>query len=249
MRYLNMENTEFSYRPFPIGLAAPVMDSGLYQELLGTYPEQARFVDLETIGRKLTLSERYNAKQYADFIRLTPVWRDFHDWAKSRDFIDYTLSCLAKKSIILGKFSTGQGSLGKLAKAINILRGRRYRSSLSTRFEFSMLPADGGYVIPHTDQPSKLVTLVVSMVGEGEWNPAIGGGTEVNLPTDTRLDFNRMNRTAEFDEMETLHTYAFAPNQAVIFVKTFNSWHCVRPMKAKGSDAMRRTLTINIEES
>jgi hypothetical protein len=33
----------------------------------------------------------------------------------------------------------------------------------------------------------------------------------------------------------------------VMFIKTFNSWHSVRPMTGKGSEAMRRTLTINIE--
>jgi hypothetical protein len=32
-----------------------------------------------------------------------------------------------------------------------------------------------------------------------------------------------------------------------MFVKTFNSWHSVRPMTGAGSEAMRRTLTINIE--
>ena len=37
-------------------------------------------------------------------------------------------------------------------------------------------------------------------------------------------------------------------NQAVMFVRTFNSWHSVRPMLGTGSPAMRRSLTINIEE-
>jgi hypothetical protein len=48
--------------------------------------------------------------------------------------------------------------------------------------------------------------------------------------------------------MEVIDTYDFRPNQAVMFVRTFNSWHSVRPMQGKGSPAMRRTLTINIEE-
>jgi hypothetical protein len=118
---------------------------------------------------------------------------------------------------------------------------------LSARFEFSMLPADGGSVIPHTDAPGKLITLVVSMVKEGEWNPAFGGGTEVNRPKDTRLAYNELNRQAEFDQVEALDCYEFTPNQVVVFVKTFNSWHCVRPMTGHGSPAMRKTLTINIE--
>ena len=47
--------------------------------------------------------------------------------------------------------------------------------------------------------------------------------------------------------MDILHTYEFRPNQAVVFVKTFNSWHSVRPMSAHGSKLLRKTLTINIE--
>jgi hypothetical protein len=47
--------------------------------------------------------------------------------------------------------------------------------------------------------------------------------------------------------MEVLDTYEFGPNQLILFVKTFNSWHSVRPMKGKGSKQLRRTLTINIE--
>jgi hypothetical protein len=50
-----------------------------------------------------------------------------------------------------------------------------------------------------------------------------------------------------FEDAEPLHTFDFRPNQCVIFIKTFNSLHCVRPMAGAGSQ-MRRTLTINIEQ-
>lgn len=33
----------------------------------------------------------------------------------------------------------------------------------------------------------------------------------------------------------------------MIFVKTFNSWHAVEPIKAPRPDMFRRSLTINIE--
>ncbi len=110
-----------------------------------------------------------------------------------------------------------------------------------------MLPADGGHILPHTDSPSKIVTLIVSMLHEEEWNSAFGGGTDVNRPKDVHLSFNQLNDQANFEEMTVLDTFEFTPNQAVIFVKTFNSWHSVRPMTGKGSGAMRKTLTINIE--
>jgi hypothetical protein len=49
-----------------------------------------------------------------------------------------------------------------------------------------------------------------------------------------RLAFNR-NAQAAFDEMEVLDTFEFTPNQVVVFVKTFNSSHSVRPMTGAGS--------------
>ena len=66
-------------------------------------------------------------------------------------------------------------------------------------------------------------------------------------PIDPRQIFNRLNARGRFEDMEILDTYPFQPNQAVMFVKTFNSWHSVRPMTGMGSKAMRKTLTINIE--
>ena len=247
MKYLNIDATEFFHQPFPIGLAAPVMSESLYRELLSAYPDRDRFVYLETIGHKYTLSEHYNKSEYLSFIKNTPTWRDFHAWVKSRDFIEYILEALAKHHIELGEFRVGR-TLGTKFKALNrLLSGKRYRPTLTARFEFSMLPADGGYVVPHTDQPSKLVTLVVSMTPPGEWDPNVGGGTDVNRPKRPELAFNRVNKIAEFEDMEVLNSFPFAPNQAVVFVKTFNSWHSVRPMSGRGSNAMRRTLTINIE--
>jgi hypothetical protein len=95
--------------------------------------------------------------------------------------------------------------------------------------------------------PRALSFPCCSIIDEGEWNPAFGGGTDVNRPKDVRLAYNELNRQARFEDMEVLDTFEFTPNQGVVFVKTFNSWHSVRPMTGNGSDAMRRTLTINIE--
>jgi hypothetical protein len=65
-------------------------------------------------------------------------------------------------------------------------------------------------------------------------------------PTDPRNYFNFYNRYLSFDEVEVLHTFRFEPNQAVLFVKTFNSLHCVRPMTGP-EGVQRRTLTVNLK--
>jgi hypothetical protein len=111
-----------------------------------------------------------------------------------------------------------------------------------------MLSAAGGSLLPHTDNPEKLITIVISMVGEGEWPAEYGGGTDVLEPLDEKLTFDRLNdRRPDFDESEILQTYPFQSNQAVVFAKTFNSWHCVRPMMGPDDQVWRRSLTINIE--
>jgi hypothetical protein len=247
--FFDYEHLQFRYEPFPIGLAKPLTDEGTYRQMLESYPERELFAHFPKVGHKYSLSEKYNPKQYHDTVCSRPVWREFHRWLKSGEFTLGVMGALRERHIDLGykKLPTPTRRLIKLAK--NVVRGHldAGRPPLSARFEFSMLPAAGGHVIPHTDSPGKIVTLVVSMVGEDEWDPAFGGGTDVNRPKEVRLAYNELNRQARFEDMEVLDTFEFTPNQGVVFVKTFNSWHSVRPMAGNGSEAMRRTLTINIE--
>ncbi len=245
----SLDNLRLRYEPFPIGLAKPIMSGERYRALLDAYPPIELFEYIPKVGHKYCLSEKYNPKKYHEWIEANPVWKNFYNWIKSDDFVWGVLDQLKERHIDLGfKRLSSSGRLRRNIK--NLVRGKWWKApaKLSARFEFSMLPADGGCVTPHTDNPDKIVTMVVSMAREGEWDPAYGGGTEVNRHIKPELSFNRMNDKAEFEDMETLETFEFEPNQCVLFVKTFNSWHCVRPMHGpKG--AMRRTLTINIETS
>ena len=202
---------------------------------------------LEKLGHKYSLSEHFNPKTFRKFLDANPLWNDFNRWIKSRDFTRGVIDALAKRSLDVG-YDPDMTVLNQWRKRLTH-RGRLNCSAsrLISRFEFSMLPADGGNIKPHTDSPSKIITLVVSMVDEGEWNPAFGGGTDVNQARDVRHNFNQTNDQGRFEDMDVIDTFEFTPNQAVIFIRTFNSWHSVRPMTGKGSDAMRKTLTINIE--
>ncbi len=247
--FFNYDHLQFRYEPFPIGLAKPLMDAGGYRDLLSAYPDKELFAYLPELGHKYSLSEKNNPKRYQEIIHGRAIWREFHGWLKSDRFIAGVLQALRERHIDLGyrKLPTPATRLAKLTR--NLFRGRldAGKPPLAARFEFSMLPAAGGHIIPHTDSPGKIITLVVSMVDEGEWDPAFGGGTDVNRPRDPALAYNELNRQAGFEDMEVIDTFAFTPNQGVVFVKTFNSWHSVRPMAGNGSEAMRRTLTINIE--
>ena len=247
--YFSYDHLQLRYEPFPIGLAKPLMDPAMYDSLAKAYPPIELFKHIPKVGHKFCLSQKFNPDKYKEFVHSEPIWRDFHAWIKSDDFVYGVLGALKERDVDLGFDGPVSIPRRTLKRARNILRGRPWQREpwLTARFEFSMLPAAGGYVIPHTDEPGKVVTVVVSMMREGEWDVSFGGGTDVNKPKDVRRNFNRMNAKAEFDDMEVIDRFEFTPNQAVIFVKTFNSWHSVRPMTGNGSNAMRKTLTINIE--
>jgi hypothetical protein len=248
-RFFSFDNLTFRYEPFPIGLARPLMRPELYTELVSTYPEDDLFSYFPKVGHKYSLSEGNNPDGYFTFLRRRPVWGELYRYLKSDAFIVSVMDALRVREIDLGYHGEMPAGRRLVWVARRLVKGRLTLgpARLRTRFEFAMLPVDGGSLFPHTDSLEKIVTLVVSMVNPGEWNPAFGGGTDVNRHRNPASSFNSLNRRAKFEDMEILETYAFQANQAVIFVKTFNSWHSVRPMTGTGSNAMRRSLTINIE--
>lgn len=254
---ISLETLRFRYEPFPIGIAAPVLPAGAYQGLCDTWPSQELFVFKKNLGHKYSLSEVNNPDAYHEFLRSHHDWRHLYESVKGPRFIYNVLDALCSHQIDLGlqkrhvsvthRFSStwdlARAAIKKVARAAM----RRSESPLTARFEFSMLPAAGGNIKPHTDAPQKLITLVLSMVREGEWDDSWGGGTQVLRPKDTTRNFNFLNKQFEFDDCEAIDAFPFHPNQCVLFVKTFNSFHSVSPMTGPDDGTMRRTLTINIE--
>ena len=252
--FFSLDNLRFDYRPYPIGIAAPVMDGTSYREFVSAFPPMELFVgygEMGAPGVKFTLSEKENPGNYHKFVRSHPLWREFHRWLKSDEFIFDVLAALRDRHVDLGydKYRERQSYLRRTVRELR--RGRLNFSTpgLTTRFEFSALPADGGFLPPHTDAPSKIVTLVFAMAGEDEnWDPAWGGALDVNEPREDRWEFNYHNRIADYADMEVVRSFPYRANQCVVFVKTYNSWHSVRPMTGKGVAALRKTLTIVIED-
>jgi hypothetical protein len=197
-------------------------------------------------GDKWSLSEINNPEKYHDFLRTNSDWKELYEEVKSKKFIDQVLDTLIKSKINLGLVSGVRDDFWRRLK--KLFQARKANDELTARFEFSMMSANGGYIYPHTDSPQKLITLVLSMSRPGEWDESWGGGTDMMRPLDASDNFNFMNRYLGFNEVDVIQTMAYEPNQCVIFIKTFNSLHAVRPMSGP-RDVMRRTLTINIEST
>ena len=248
---LTFDHARFRYAPYPIGIVRPVVERTLYEEMVRSYPPIDLFAHVSKVGEKYALSEKLNRARYRDFVASTPVWRELHRWIKSPEFIDALDTMLCAHHVDLGlrkRYAMGSKRWSRALKALRRGRLPRRPIRLRARFEFSSLPADGGFITPHTDAQRKILTLVVPVVKEGAWNAGWGGGTDVNRPRSERYAFNWVNQNVPFEDVDVLDSYAFAPNQCIVFVRTFNSLHSVRPMTGSGSQAMRNTLTINVEE-
>jgi len=247
---LRYETIAFDYDPFPIGVARPVLDPHSYNRLVEAFPPVSLFEYKAAKGGKYSLSQVNNRSNYRGFVSSTPPWREFHAYIKSRAFIDGALAMLKSRGIDLGFPLPGLARQIYL-KARAIRRGNPlpHFPTLKARFEFSAMPITGGNILPHTDDPKKIVTMVIPMLREDEWDHAWGGGTAMVWPVDPTKIFNPMNHYLDFADVTVRKTFPFEPNQCLVFVKTPNSWHAVWPMTGDDPATLRKTLTINIETS
>ena len=99
---LQLEDLEFDYEPYPIGVARPVIADDLYREMVDDYPPIEFSEHTPGTGLKYVLSEKRRGKDSLDSIRSKPHWREFHHYIKSEEFIRYVLRSLKNKHIDIG---------------------------------------------------------------------------------------------------------------------------------------------------
>lgn len=224
---ISLSKLKFIYEPYPIGFAEDVLDRTLYDQLLENWPPLPLFIQGGYRGKKYGLAEHRNGEKYQEWISTHKVWTKFRDHIKSDKFVDS----------VIGVLNTNHN--------IN-LSYIHNEFDLSARFEFSDIPVDGGNLAPHTDDRRKIVTLIINMY-DG-WDPSFGGGTAVLKPKDVTKTFDYINKgLLEYDEVDVIKTFPFTANSCTVFIKTYNSLHAVMPMAGYKSDALRKSLTINIE--
>lgn len=220
------DNVTVRTEPFTAFYIRGLLPPDYYEQLADSFPPLARFSFRANLGNKYLLTES-EGDAYFEFVESSPPWRKFYDEIKSDDFKRQVLSFLN---------SNGVDAVGKGASV----------NDLTARFEFSALPTDGGSQRPHTDNPEKLVTLVLSLMKAGEWDPRWGGGTSICRPKDKALYFNYANDYLDFADVEIVDAFPFEPNAGVVFVKTPVSWHCVAPLNVAAAPPVRKTVAISL---
>lgn len=252
---LNFSNAVFDYVPYPIGIATSVFEPRAFEELTSEFPPLELFRDVGNYGddgRKYGLSMAYHPDKYQAFLASNRVWGEFARYIASKAFVANVLETLNAHSLRLGleKYPVGDipraVQLKHAVRSLVRLQPPREMRSVRTRWEFSVLPGIGGASPPHTDHPSKVVTLVIPMCKPGEWQDSYGGGTSVVIPKDERKIFNQLNEPLEAKDVNLHKTFQFRPNQCLVFIKTYNSWHAVLPTTAPAEQSWRRSVNVNL---
>lgn len=245
----HLDDTTFKYEPFPYAIARNVLSESFYNSLIDSFPRHEELERCDDLGSKFLLTES-DGENYYRFLASSPPWQTLYKHVKSREFVSQVLKTLADANIDLGLQDVPIVNDDYFAVSPGPDRDRREtrrNPRLSSRLEFSSLPADSGSHRPHTDIPTKAVSMILPMVRSGEWQERWGGGTAICKPRDAMKNFNLLNRYLDFDDVEVIEHLPFAPSTCVILVKTFNSWHTVPPITGSSGDPPRRTVAINID--
>jgi hypothetical protein len=221
-----LDNVTVRTEPFTAFYLRGLLPPDFYEQLAESFPPLARFSFRANLGNKYLLTES-EGDAYFEFVESSPPWRKFYDEIKSDGFKQQVLGFLN---------SNGIDAVGNGASA----------NDLTARFEFSALPTNGGSQRPHTDNPEKLVTIVLSLMKAGEWDASWGGGTSICRPKDETLYFNYANDYLDFADVAIVDAFPFEPNAGVVFVKTPVSWHCVTPLNLPPASPVRKTVAISL---
>ncbi len=245
MFQINTCNKKFIYKPYPIGNLINLIDPKIYDKLVDEFPKKELFEFKKDLGKKFSLSEINNRKIYFNLIKTNKLWSMFFKYIKSDKFKDEVFRMLKQNNIDLGLIED-ETKLNKVGFKENFKNFFRRRKKINSRFEFSMMSADEGHILPHTDSSHKLITIVIPILKGDEWDKNWGGNTSILEPMDEKMNFNMINKYLKFSEVKVINEMEFKKNSSTIFIKTFNSLHCVFPMKGPINE-LRKSLTINIE--
>ena len=227
---INFTRSNFFYDPFPHCVLEEFLDNSIYEEICKEYP------DIEILDKmsdkklndnkfmKYNFSNSFeNEKKFLNFIKTTKATRKFYQHINSDKFINELNSFLLNNFIDI-RLNTKDSSLKK--KFLDKI----FKRELAFDFEFSSLPINGGYILPHTDGGNKILGFVIPIIDNDEILKVPNIGTKILKAKSNEYKYNFFNKSVPFDKTELVKEIPFKKNQMTVHVKTFNSLHAVGPI-------------------
>lgn len=247
----------FIEQPFPVFEIKDFLKAKDYDRLNNEFPNKAIFPKAHSRGNKSYLDNQQ--QELFDFLARTPAWREFYDIFHRPDVVAqfYRLA-----NSFPSERSDRERQAWKLTHDPRLPRKRGYSrfhnalgrlvryTPVSLGFEFSYLDK-GCFIPPHTDNATKLLSLMIYFPDEGV-DYGQGAGTDFfkgrngcEAWKEWRVSLLDEHRAAEFyKEHETFYSSPFIGNKLVGFLKTSDSWHGLQALDIP-QGATRRSLNVN----
>lgn len=188
---------------------------------------------------------------YQNFIISKPVFKEFHEKIVSQDFLDYLIQNLSFD--IYRSKSYKLYHLFKILKIKEIKKERiakfgfldlfKLKKNINIQIEFSWMRSNS-FLIPHTDAPNKLLSLML-------YFPEIDNFNTHKMGT-IFWDYKKENYENNYSDLATLkkkakilHQNKFEGKTLFGFIKNSRSWHSV-PELCLPKDKYRKSININL---
>jgi hypothetical protein len=243
---LSRRRIECTRTPFCFFSVDDYLPSDVYRALEQSFPDDAWFMPEKDYSGKLGFRSSVVQNEFERFCAAHPLW------ARLIEFFGSDLFLEDLRRVFLPDLVRARGLAGR-KPWVNYTRRQisdnplRYllEEPVRTTFQFSRLP-DQAVVIPHTDAPRKLVSLLLYFWGP-QWQDAFGGATDFYEPRDPERA-RRWSATERipFEELREIGSTPFVANRLAGFVRSPCSYHGVRPI-ACPPGTTRNSLLVNVK--
>ena len=235
---------EIRTKPFCFFHIDNYLPDALYESLRESFPDESTY-DSDGSG-KLGFRSSDEPDDFERFCAQNPDWQRLLDFFRSDEFVLDAGRTMAP-SLIAARdwkarrrwhnYSEGEIPASRLSYLLE--------EPVRTTFQISQLP-NGAEVIPHTDAPRKLISLMLYFRDE-DWEEASGGATVFFEPRDAeRARQWSPTERIPFSELNEIGSCGFARNRLAGFVRSENSFHGVHPIVSPAGQT-RRALLVNIK--
>ena len=239
---INLKNSEFFYDPYPFAIVKNIFEKEIYDDLKKEFPDPNNTKFYSSDYSKKKGIGKFNKFQIDNFLS-----ENFNNVMKNR-----------KTSKLIYNFFKSEKFINVIdefliSNHINIKLIRKQKSwkyffkkNFKIYFEFSSIPCDGGFIAPHTDSPSKIITCVMPIIDKEEISNLKGIGTSMLEATNIKYKYNYLNQTVPLSDTREIKYIDFLPNQMLMFIKTHNSLHCVGPIESTSLTKSLNRKSINV---
>ncbi len=242
---INFDNSKFFYDPFPHCILDEFLENKIYDEICNEYPDQSYFEEVKSkegddkFKKYRFANSQKNAKIFDKFISSTKSTKKLYNYLSSEKFIKSLDKFFLNNQIELRFNNQENSNIKKIIKNLFFKKSK-------IDFEFSSIPMQGGYILPHTDGGNKLVGFVIPIIDNNNVYNAENIGTKIFRAKTNEYKFNFYNKTVPFEHAELIRELPFKRNQISLHIKTFNSLHGVGPIINKSNDQtlFRKSISI-----